>query len=894
MSAAGTAGAAGGGGSGSGDAAPASAAAAAPAAPPAPAPIRQLPEAVVHRIAAGEVIQRPASALKEMLENSIDAGASRVSVTVKEGGLRLLQVADDGSGVARSDLPLLCVRHATSKLRAYEDLETIATLGFRGEALASISFVAHLSVTTMTRGAQHAWRASYQDGALLDPPGAKPCAGVPGTVLTVEDLFFNVPTRRKAFRAGGSEEGALILDLLQARVFGGGTRYAVWAAPRVGFTLRRQGESRADLATSPGASRLDVVRAIHGPDLAACLLPLAVSRGLEPTADLPADAPGGPHLRAEGFVTSLAWTGRRGALVLFINGRCVECGPLKRGAEAVYASLLPKGPKPWMFLDVALPPRQVEVNVHPTKREVGFLGQDEIVDAICRELEATLLAAMSSRTFATEAPPTAAATSLRLAEQIARQPSGSGQQQQRQQQQQQGASQQPQKPAAPPAYRPDKLVRADHRTRTMDAFVVRGGAAARAGGGDISGGDAGGGAAAEGEQRAAGELPASAAALAAVGGGVPRKRRAAEHDRLNFSSSMVAAGQAAAAGAAAEEGDPHDGAEEGRAGPAPGASKPPLPGGVPRAVRPRPNQAALTRVPAARALLAAREASTHEALWALVRQHVFVGLADEAGEWALLQHGTRLYLLAAGPLTADLFEQQLLRRWGCCPAVALAEPLGLREVAEAGLELEAAAGRWQPTDGPIPELAGLVAAILVTRAPLLAQAGITFDADGRLASLPALLEGYAPDLARLPGLVLALARDVDWEAGEDAAIAGVAAAVAKFYALQPLEAALDSSGGGGDGGEGGSGAEPMDVDGDGSGGRGGSAAPSSTSTAAPSAAGDELAAHRSLAGREWAARHVVFPAVKALLRPQAARVKDGSVLLLTSMERLYRTFERCG
>jgi hypothetical protein len=149
----------------------------------------------------------------------------------------------------------------------------------------------------------------------------------------------------------------------------------VWAAPRVGFTLRRQGESRADLATSPGAARLDVIRALHGPDLAACLLPLAVARGREPTAEVPADAPGGPHVRAEGFVTSLAWAGRRGALVLFINGRCVECGPLKRGAEAVYASLLPKGPKPWMFLDVRLPPRQVEVNVHPTKREVGFVGQ---------------------------------------------------------------------------------------------------------------------------------------------------------------------------------------------------------------------------------------------------------------------------------------------------------------------------------------------------------------------------------------------------------------------------------------------------------------------------------------------------------------------------------------
>ena len=201
--------------SGDGGGAAAPLAPVAPVAPLAPAPILQLPEGVVHRIAAGEVIQRPASALKEMLENSIDAGATRVGVTVKEGGLRLLQVSDDGCGVARGDLPLLCVRHATSKLRAYEDLETISTLGFRGEALASISYVAHLSATTMTRGAPHGWRASYQDGTLADPPGPKPCAAVPGTVLTVEDLFYNVPARRKAFRAGGAEEAALILDLMQ-------------------------------------------------------------------------------------------------------------------------------------------------------------------------------------------------------------------------------------------------------------------------------------------------------------------------------------------------------------------------------------------------------------------------------------------------------------------------------------------------------------------------------------------------------------------------------------------------------------------------------------------------------------------------------------------------------
>jgi len=578
----------------------------------------------------------------------------------------------------------------------------------------------------------------------------------------------------------------------------------VWAAPRVGFSLRRQGEARADLATSPGASRLDVIRQLHGPDLAAALLPLTVACGQEPTAELLHDAPGGPHARVEGFISSLAWTGRRGTLVLFINGRCVECGALKRGVEAVYGTLVPKAPKPWLFMDVRLPPRQVEVNVHPTKREVGFLHQvgalsvcttisvcgvdvgvdgrsgalfcvweggggsmatcvirgaqartpdsppppptttqDEVISAICREVEATLLAAMSSRTFTTQSNPTAAATSLKLAEQITR--SGGGGRQRgasggggggsSQQQQQGGGSGKQQQPAA---YRPDKLVRADHRMRTMDAFVVRGGgggSAAAAQGEGVTGSKRGNESeAADGAEEAAEDEAdppkeqqqqqqsgASAAALAAVGGGVPRKRRAADRDRLNFSSSMVVMGDDGGGGAAVvgddEEmqlrgdgdgdmdvdggggGGGNEGAISGAAG---SGGRPPLPSAAPtnvatnqqRAVRQRANPAGPPPVAAALELLRARESRCHDGLAALIKQHVFVGLADEAGEWALLQHGTRLYLLACAPLTLDLFEQQLLRRWGRCTAVALGAPLGLEALAVAGLQLEEAAGRW--------------------------------------------------------------------------------------------------------------------------------------------------------------------------------------------------------
>ncbi|KAF1939077.1 DNA mismatch repair protein MutL [Clathrospora elynae] len=352
---------------------------------PAPRRIKALAQDVVNKIAAGEIIVAPVHALKELIENAVDAGSTTLEVLVKDGGLKLLQITDNGHGIDKEDLPILCERFTTSKLKAFEDLTSIGTYGFRGEALASISHIAHLKVTTRTKGSSCAWVAHFADGKLASPkPGQsaepKPIAGRQGTMITVEDLFYNVPSRRRAFRSG-SEEYAKILDLVG--------RYAVHCVG-VSFSCKKAGENSGSSMTVPAsASVKDRIRQIHGSTAANELVPLSAE-----------DDRWG--FKCDGWVSNANYSAKRTQMLLFINHRSVESPAIKKSVEQTYATFLPKGGHPFFYLSLEIEPQRVDVNVHPTKREVHFLNEDEIISVICDELRNSLSKVDTSRSFMTQ------------------------------------------------------------------------------------------------------------------------------------------------------------------------------------------------------------------------------------------------------------------------------------------------------------------------------------------------------------------------------------------------------------------------------------------------------------------------------------------------------------
>ncbi|KFZ67673.1 DNA mismatch repair protein Mlh1, partial [Podiceps cristatus] len=307
----------------------------------------------------------------------LDAKSTSIQVVVKEGGLKLLQVQDNGCGIRKEDLDIVCERFTTSKLQKFEDLASISTYGFRGEALASISHVAHVTVTTKPADAKCAYRATYSDGKIKGPP--KPCAGNQGTQITVEDLFYNVTTRKKALK-NPNEEYAKILEVV--------SRYAIHNSG-ISFSAKKQGDTVSDVRTLSNASTVDNIRSIFGN---------AVSRELIEVGCEDASL----AFKMKGYITNANYSVKKCIFLLFINHRLVESAALRKAIETVYAAYLPKSTHPFLYLSLEISPQNVDVNVHPTKHEVHFLHEDSILERVQQHVESKLLGSNSSRMYFTQ------------------------------------------------------------------------------------------------------------------------------------------------------------------------------------------------------------------------------------------------------------------------------------------------------------------------------------------------------------------------------------------------------------------------------------------------------------------------------------------------------------
>ncbi|MCA1606890.1 MAG: DNA mismatch repair endonuclease MutL, partial [Acidobacteria bacterium] len=318
---------------------------------------------------AGEVVERPASVAKELVENAIDASAKRITIDIEAGGRRLLKVSDDGHGMVRDDAILAFERHATSKISKSEDLAGIATLGFRGEALASIASVARVELTTHTEEATAGTRVVIEGGKMRD---VKDAAHPRGTTIVVRDLFFNVPARRKFLRSEATESFHLT-NLV--------THYAL-AHPEIAFTLTNNG--REVLRVSPAKDLSERAYQIFGAEFVDNLLAV--------------DGRGNPVARVSGFVSAPRdRRTSRDAQYLFVNGRFVRDRLIGRALSEGYRSILPHGVYPAALLFIDIPLEEVDVNVHPAKTEVRFRRAPAVADAVRDSVRTALASAGYAR-----------------------------------------------------------------------------------------------------------------------------------------------------------------------------------------------------------------------------------------------------------------------------------------------------------------------------------------------------------------------------------------------------------------------------------------------------------------------------------------------------------------
>ena len=340
--------------------------------------IHPLPPQLINQIAAGEVIERPASVVKELVENSLDAGASSLRVDLEQGGVKLIRVTDDGSGLGPVDLPLAVARHATSKIASLADLDAVSSLGFRGEALPSIASVSRFTITSRRPCDGHGWRLTCDGSDSHDP--LQPAAHDVGTSVEVRDLFYNVPARRKFLRTEKTELGHIDQLLI---------RFAL-ACSQLRLRLTHNGRTSLDLPAADAPLAAERLRRLLGDDFLAHALPVdEVAVGL----------------RLHGLVASPDFARSQGDMQFFyVNGRLVRDKVVAHAVRQAYRDVLHHGRHPAFLLFLELPPRQVDVNVHPAKHEVRFRESRQVHDFIYRALHRRLAEGRRCVPAAADAP----------------------------------------------------------------------------------------------------------------------------------------------------------------------------------------------------------------------------------------------------------------------------------------------------------------------------------------------------------------------------------------------------------------------------------------------------------------------------------------------------------
>lgn len=326
--------------------------------------IRRLDPQTINNIAAGEVIERPASVAKELIDNALDAGASIIHIAIEQGGIRFLSCTDDGSGMSPEDARMALESHATSKLNTIHDLTSLTTLGFRGEALPSIASVSRLELRTRARGSQEGTRIVSEGGKVT---ACGPCGMREGTTVVCRDLFFNTPARYKFLKRDTAESGAV------ADIVG----HTALARPDVSFRLEERGQKSRELLHTPGnGDLLSAIHAVFGKETADMMIPVTSL----------SDAP----LRVEGYVTKPeGGRGNRSRQIFIVNGRVITSGTLRAATDEASKTWFMKGRFPQLVLNLTLPGNLVDVNVHPQKLEVRFWDHRKVFQAVYRALRSS-------------------------------------------------------------------------------------------------------------------------------------------------------------------------------------------------------------------------------------------------------------------------------------------------------------------------------------------------------------------------------------------------------------------------------------------------------------------------------------------------------------------------